>query len=509
MDSASLFDAGPPPPCPAPFNMADHVLTAGRRSPDKCALSVLGQDSREDWSFAELEAAVRGIAAGLTERGYGPGARIVLRLGNRPEYPLAYLGAIAADMVPVPTSPQLTEREVAAIFANLAPAAVLTEYGIASAPHPQSLPLAEVRQMMRQPGTEYVTGDPERPAYIVYTSGTSGTPRAVEHAHRAIWARRMMHDGWYGLRPEDRVLHAGAFNWTYTMGTGLMDPWSVGATALIPAPGTPPETLPHLIAEHSATIFAAAPGVYRKFLKQNMNWQAPALRHGLSAGEKLSPTLRSLWQDVTGTPVLEAYGMSECSTFISAPPGAALPEGATGRPQNGRRIALLDEAGAPVPLGQDGTIAVHRSDPGLMRGYVGAPEATRDKFIGDWFLTGDHASMDAEGWITYLGRRDDMMNAGGFRVSPLEVEAALAGLPGAETLAVTDIEVKPDVRVILCFYTAAAPGDPETMRAFASSRLAAYKQPKDYIHIDALPTGPNGKLARAALQTLWRDHDQA
>ncbi len=508
MVSVSLFDAGPPPPCPAPFNMAAYVLAAGTRTPDKHALSVLAHSARQDWTFAELEAAVRGIAAGLMARGFGPGARIVLRLGNRPEYPLAYLGAIAANMVPVPTSPQLTSTEVASIIAELAPAAVLTEDGIASAPHPQSIPLADLQRMMHLPGAEYVLGDPERPAYIVYTSGTSGTPRAVEHAHRAIWARRMMHDGWYGLRADDRVLHAGAFNWTYTMGTGLMDPWSVGGTALIPAPGTAPEALPRLVTEHEATIFAAAPGVYRKFLTQDMNWSTPALRHGLSAGEKLSPTVRRLWADVTGTPVLEAYGMSECSTFISAPPGAAVPEGTTGRPQTGRRIALLDSNGAPVPLGEDGTIAVHRSDPGLMRGYVNAPEATRDKFSGDWFLTGDHASMDPDGWITYLGRRDDMMNAGGFRVSPLEVEAALAGLPDAETLAVTDIEVKPDVRVIMCFYTAPAPGDPEAMRAFASSRLAAYKQPKDYIHIDALPTGPNGKLARAALQTLWRDNDQ-
>jgi acyl-coenzyme A synthetase/AMP-(fatty) acid ligase len=317
----------------------------------------------------------------------------------------------------------------------------------------------------------------------------------------------MMHNGWYGLCESDRVLHAGAFNWTYTMGTGLMDPWSVGATALIPAPDTPPEALPGLIAEHEATIFAAAPGVYRKFLKRDMRWNAPALRHGLSAGEKLSPLVRETWTAITGTAVLEAYGMSECSTFISAPPGERLPDGATGRPQVGRRIALLGEDGAPVPLDTDGTIAVHRSDPGLMLGYVDAPEATAARFNGEWFLTGDHAKMDAEGWITYLGRRDDMMNAGGFRVSPLEVEAALAGLPGVDSFAVTDIEVKPDVRVIMAFYTSASGLDQAELHRFASSRVAAYKQPKDYIRIDALPTGPNGKLARAQLQRFWRSDD--
>lgn len=505
----SVFDQGASPACPNPFNMAAYVLAHAQTCAAKTALSVLDGATRRDWSFAQIEAAVRGIATGLQTAGLKPGDRVVLRLGNRPEYPLAYLGAIAAGIVPVPTSPQLTAREVQSIFSGLSPAAVIVEDGIASAPHPHMISLDDLQHMMHLPAAEFVLGDPDRPAYIVYTSGTSGTPRAVEHAHRAIWARRMMHDGWYGLRESDRVLHAGAFNWTYTMGTGLMDPWSVGATALIPAPHTAPETLPDLIAQHDATLFAAAPGVYRKFLQRGATFDAPALRHGLSAGEKLSPAVRAMWQDVTGTQVLEAYGMSECSTFISAPPGLLPPEsGATGKPQAGRKIALLDETGQPVAYGEDGVIAVHRSDPGLMLRYVGAPEATRGRFIDDWFITGDHARMDAAGWVTYLGRRDDMMNAGGFRVSPVEVEAALAELPGVDTLAVTDIEVKPDVRVIMCFYTSASEQDPRSMRAFASQRLAAYKRPKDYIRIEALPTGPNGKLARAQLQTFWRSNDQ-
>ena len=113
-------------------------------------------------------------------------------------------------------------------------------------------------------------GAPDRPAYIIFTSGTSGTSRGVIHAHRAIWARRMMVDGWYGLNADDRVLHAGAFNWTYTLGTGLMDPWTIGATALIPSGGTTPAQLPALLRNHGATIFAAAPGVYRQLLKSEM-----------------------------------------------------------------------------------------------------------------------------------------------------------------------------------------------------------------------------------------------
>ncbi|MEP4198154.1 MAG: class I adenylate-forming enzyme family protein [Aliishimia sp.] len=504
----SVFDQGSAAPCPSTFNMAAYVLAHAAKHPDKTALSVLHKDHTTDWTFAQINAAVRGIAQGFLEAGLQPGQRILLRLGNRPEYPLAYLAAIAVDLIPIPTSPQLTEKETQFIIDDLAPEAILHEDGVACPPHSKRIDIQDLTAMMLLPGAEFTFGPPDRAAYIVYTSGTSGKPRAVLHAHRAIWARRMMHDGWYGLHHADRMLHAGAFNWTYTMGTGLMDPWSVGATALIPSPNTAPDVLPGLMARHNATLFAAAPGVYRKFLKDDQKLNAPALRHGLSAGEKMSPAIQQAWTDASGTRVLEAYGLSECSTFISAAPKMDIPKGATGRPQHGRKIALLDAHGMPVPIGTAGTIAVHKSDPGLMIGYVNAATETAQRFSGDWFVTGDQAQMDAAGYITYLGRNDDMMNAGGFRVSPLEVEASLNAFPGIEAIAVTDVEVKPDLRVIMAFYTGPKTLDHKTFTAFASDRLAAYKVPRDFIHVAHLPTGANGKLARAQLQRLWRPHDQ-
>ena len=450
----SVFDHGPCAPCPAPFNMAAHVLAHADDLPQKTALSVLiGANQSENWSYAALARAVRGTATGLLQSGLAPGDVVLMRLGNTVEFPIAYLGAIAAGLVPVPTSSQLTAPEVQGIIDTVDPAAILLGDGIAC-PETQvpvvSQPALEAMRAL--PPAPWHMGDPNRPAYIIFTSGTSGIPRAVVHAHRAIWARRMMYQGWYGLRGDDRLLHAGAFNWTYTLGTGLMDPWASGATALIPAPGTAPEALPDLIDHRGATIFAAAPGVYRKFLTQ-ITHPFPSLRHGLSAGEKLSDTIREGWSKATGTPIFEAFGMSECSTFISGSPAHPSAPGALGRPQDGRRIALLGEDGAPVPLGEEGVIAVHRSDPGLMLGYHNQPEATADRFAGEWFLTGDHARMDADGQITYAGRADDMMNAGGFRVSPLEVEAALASHPGITQCAVTDIAVKRDARLIMAFYT--------------------------------------------------------
>ncbi|WP_137700507.1 class I adenylate-forming enzyme family protein [Marimonas lutisalis] len=504
----SVYDEGPFAPCPAPFNFTAHVLGRADALPDKIALAVLGPARAERWSYARLQAAVRGTGTGLLRAGLRTGDIVLMRLGNTVEFPIAYLGAIAVGCVPVPTSSQLTEREVAAMIDTLRPAAILLGDGVACPADP-GVPVIgqdELEAMRDLEPCAWQIGDPDRLAYIIFTSGTSGKPRAVMHAHRAIWARHMMHDGWYGLTEADRLCHAGAFNWTYTLGTGLMDPWSVGATALIPAPGTAPETLPLLLKRHDATIFAAAPGVYRKILNRNAQLDLPKLRHGLSAGEKLSEALRAAWNTASGTMLYEAFGMSECSTFISASPDTPARPGTLGRPQKGRRVAIVDDAGQPVEMGADGTIAVSSRDPGLMLGYLGAEDETRARFRGEWFLTGDHGAMGPDFMIEYHARVDDMMNAGGYRVSPLEVEAALHDFPGLADIAVTDVEVKADARVIAAFYTAPAPLDEAALAAYAGERLARYKQPRLFLHVAELPRNPNGKLQRQALKQVYEAH---
>jgi len=416
------------PPCPPLFNLAAHVLGRADDHPDKPALCVLHPQGAETLSFGALKSAVLGTASGLFALGLVTGDRVLMRLGNTVDFPILYLAALTVDLIPVPTSAQLTSPEITAMAALIRPALTVAAPGVALPDPPgRILTLDALRALRTNPPAAFAMGDPDRPGYIVFSSGTSGVARGVVHAHRAIWARRTMVDGWYGLTADDRLLHAGAFNWTYTLGTGLMDPWAMGATALIPGNDVGPADLAPLLARHGATIFAAAPGVYRQMLRHDMA-ALPALRHGLSAGEKLPEATRAAWHSATGTPIYEAYGMSECSTFLSGSPTAPAPQGTLGRAQPGRRIAIRGDTG-PLPAGQPGTIAIAADDPGLMLGYLDAPEATAEKFRDGWFITGDTGVMDATGAVTYLGRDDDMMNAGGYRVSPVEVEQALATGP--------------------------------------------------------------------------------
>ena len=484
--------------------MARHVLEASfLRVPDRMALQIISPRGAERWSYARLMAAVRGCGTGFLARGLRPGDRVLLRLGNEVAFPVAFLGAIAAGLVPVPTSAALTAAEVARMAAIVRPALIVGGHGVAL-PDPLPCPVVTASEMMgweALPPCDWDMGAPDRLAYAVFTSGTSGRAQAVAHAHRAIWARGMMHRGWEGIGEGDRLLHAGAFNWTYTLGTGLMDPWTLGAVAMVPAPGVEVAALPLLMKRFDVTVFAAAPGVYRQMLRGAMP-ALPRLRHGLSAGEAMGPDIRAAWAQATGRAVHEALGMTEVSTYISGSPDRPARPGTAGWVQPGRRVAVLDEEGRPVARGAQGVLAVHRSDPGLMRGYLGDEAATAARFRGDWFLTGDLAEMAADGAVIYRGRADDLMNAGGFRVSPQEVEAAMATCPGLADCAVTEVEVKPGVSVIACFYTSDAPPSDAALAAHAEAHLARWKQPRLWCRIDALPRSANNKVNRRALPGL-------
>ena len=506
----SLFDKGPPPSCPAQFNLAAYALRHASETPNKTALELIGGSRHDIWSFHRLEQAVLATGAGLLDRGLRPGDLVLLRLGHSIDFPLSFLGAIAVGLVPVPCAAQLTEIEIAKLILDLAPAAIIYDPEIgcfaterAANTACQIIDLAVLRDMRQGPPASYLRGDPNRLAYIIYTSGSSGTPRAVMHAHRTIWARRMMGADWADIHRTDRLLHAGAFNWTYTLGTGLLDPWRCGATSVISATPGKFNNLPQLLNRHEITIFAAVPAVFRKILADQTTLELPKLRHALSAGEKMPDTLQNAWRGATGCPVYEAYGMSECSTFISASPSHPARPGAVGLPQTGRRVAIVDNDG-PVAIGTQGMIAISRHDQGLMLGYRHAKQALGRLVDGEWFVTGDQGIMDRDGQIEYCGRADDIMTAGGYRVSPLEVEAALRLYPNIGDIAVTEVEVRPHVSVIAAFYTGSVDLDHDAVNRFVKTRLARYKQPRLYVHISRLPTGPNNKILRHKLRDYYR-----
>ena len=481
---------------PDPFNLAGYVMARAAAQPEKIALATLGPARAERWSYARLADAVTRAGGGLLAAGLSPGDRVILRMGNSAGFPIAFLGAIRVGIVPMPTPAALTAPEITRLAHSLPPDAILAEPGIALPDI--ACPVHSV-DILDGPESALAATHADDLAYVVFTSGTSGRPKPVAHAHRAIWARRMMWRDWYDLREGDRLMHTGAFNWTYTLGTGLLDPWAAGATALVPVDGTDPAMLGLLAKRHDATILAGAPGIFRKLLARDLP-ALPRLRHALSAGEALPPSIRARWQAATGTDIHEALGMSECSTFLSAAPARPAPEACIGYAQAGRRLAVLDDAGTQAPDTVQGRLAIHRSDPGLSLGYLDADGRPDLPLSGDWFVTGDLVTRRADGAYTYHGRADDILTAGGFRIAPSEIEAAFDGARDVTDCAALVIRPNPETTILALAYCGGA--SESYLHEHAKDHLAPHKRPRAWLCLDALPRGANGKLNRRALGDL-------
>ncbi len=491
------------------FNLAGFCLTdnAARRA-KKTALILTDGAIETRLSYEQFDLAVRRLAAGLSSLGLAPGARVMIRRGNDLFYVLSFFALIAAGLVALPSSAQLTQEEADFLVADSGAAAAICSTGL-SVRGTRVIDDSELARLSAFPPRGFAGTTPDDPAFLIYTSGTSDQPKGVLHAQRVILGRAPMLDHWLGLSESDIMLHAGAINWTFTLGVGLMDPFARGASAVLYHGRADARVWPKLIARFSATIFAAVPGVLRQMLRapdctpENL----ASLRHGVVAGEALAPALLAQWRERAGKPLYEALGMSEISTYISSGPTIPTRPGSPGKPQPGRRVAILPLEGGedPLPPGKSGLIAVHRSDPGLMLGYWRRPDAEREVFRGEWFTGGDVAELDADGYLWLHGRADDLMNAQGYRVSPAEVEAILSHAPGVADVAVAERKVREDVSVI-CAFVVPAPGaapDEAALQRHCAEHLAAYKNPKKYIFVAELPRTKNGKIARRNLPEAW------
>jgi acyl-coenzyme A synthetase/AMP-(fatty) acid ligase len=497
------------------FNLAGYCLGTGLQTrPQQPAIFFVDADGRQETlTFAAFGERMRRLSAGLTALGLARGDRVLLRLPTGPDAALSFFAAIAAGLVPVTCSTMLTRRELGELAAETEARLLLQAEPPGGADEGPALPELilgptelQERAGRRAPAPIAATA-PEDPAFLIFTSGTGGRPKGVLHAQRSVLGRRPMRLGWQGFGPGDRVMHAGQLNWTYTLGVGLMDPWAVGATALLSTGPHDPARWPELIGKHEVTVFAAVPTVFRQILRYGRPelLRRTSLRHCLTAGEALPPEVLAAWMEATGKPIYEALGMSEISTYISSGPTTPIRPGSPGRPQPGRRVAVLPaEGGAtPLPPGQTGLLAVHRSDPGLMLGYWRQPEATEAAMRGAWFTGGDLAEIDRDGYVWFHGREDDVLNCQGYRVSAIEVERTMAPHPAIAEVAVGESRRADGVALMTAYVVPAVERpDQREILAWTAGRLAAYKCPKLIRLVPALPRTPNGKVMRKRLEEV-------
>jgi acetyl-CoA synthetase len=480
-------------------------------------------------TFAELAARTSRFGQLLGDLGVGVGERVLIRLPNCIEYPTVFLGAMKRGAIPVPTSILLTAEEVLYLAQDSGATTMVTDRTTWNALHDTIESLGHVLHVVltgmgerAAPRRVAVTDldvalaavgrcqEPRRtraddPAYLVYTSGTTGYPKGVLHAHRALLGRQPSSTYWFNFLPEgDRVLHSGKFNWTYVLGTGLMDPLYRGHTAIVHEGSNDAAIWPGLIARHEATTFIGVPTLYRHIIQRTPYGRAdvPTLRHCMCAGEQLSGELLVAWRERFGLDIYEGLGMTECSYYLCETVSRPIRPGSAGFAQPGHDVKLLDpQTWREVAAGEEGMICIPRTDPALMLRYWNQPEETAACFHGEWFLTGDYARRDAAGYIWFLGRRDDLINSFGYRVSPHEIERVLKDHPDVADVAAVGEEVARD-KVLVTAYVIPRAGttvSADAVAEYARQRLASYKAPKIVYLVDEFPRTRNGKILRRGL----------
>jgi len=480
-------------------------------------------------TFANLSFRTSQFAQLLRNLGVGVGERVLIRLPNCLDYPIAFLGAMKRGAISVPTSTLLTIEEVLYLARDSSAEVLVTDKAmwskLASQIHDcpklkyillsgqgectpandkniQVLDLSQALFQIEDWEAPHQTKS-EDPAYLVYTSGTTGYPKGVLHAHRALLGRTPASTYWFDFSEtsQDRIMHSGKFNWTYVLGTGLMDPLYLGKTVIVHEGKNDATTWPRLIAKHNATIFIGVPTIYRQILQKTTfnKEEVPSLRYCMSAGEHLSDEVLALWRERFDIDIYEAVGMSEFSYYLCETKSRPIRPGSAGFPQPGHNIQLLNpDTLQPVAVGEEGMICVPDDDPGLFLEYWNLPEETAKLKHDGWFFTGDYARYDEDGYIWFLGRKDDIIKSFGYRVSPYEIERVLKSHPAVADCAAVGEEIEKD-KVLVVAYVILQPDQsvtPDELQSFGKQHLAAYKAPKVVYLAKDFPRTKNGKILR-------------
>ena len=526
---------------PKAFNIGVACTDRHLGTPQASNIAMIVEDDvlgTSQITFNELSRKTDQFAQVLRNLNVQVGDRVLIRLPNSLDYPIAFLGAMKMGAISVPTSTLLTAEEVAYLAKDSGATVLVTDaaawevmageiesalgqsptlkhvllsQAVETKPHStfNVLNLAASLHETQECEAPYKT-QANDPAYLVYTSGTTGYPKGVLHAHRALLGRQPAAQYWFnysdaadanGSQKQDRIMHSGKFNWTYVLGTGLMDPLYLGKTVIVHEGKNDAQKWLDLIQKHAATIFIGVPTIYRQILQKTTTTgaQLPSLRHYMSAGEHLSDEVLSQWRERFGLEIYEAVGMSEFSYYLSQSKFRPIRAGSAGFPQPGHDIQLLNpETLEAVETGEEGMICVPDNDPGLFLCYWNLDDETAKYKHDGYFFTGDYAKYDADGYIWFLGRKDDIIKSFGYRVSPYEIERVYKGHPDVADCAAVGEEIEKD-KLLVVIYVILKPEastSPDELLGYGKQHLAAYKTPKTVYLAQDFPRTKNGKILR-------------
>ena len=517
------------PASPDFLNIAQEFVTRpAREHPQKIA--IVGTERRA--TYADVEAQMDRVAYALQDYGCLPRDRVLIVLPDSLEFIAAFFGAAKIGALPVPVNSMARANDYqhylsdsgarfAIVHSNsfdeLKPAlhGTAIDWTVVVGATTRAENLGQKSMVSWDDWLSKIRGDvlahptaADDPAFLLYTSGSGGAPRAAVHRHGSMLATSTAYaQGVLGLRPEDITFSVSKLFFAYGLGAGMYFPLAAGASTLLFPERPRADLIADAVRKHRPTVFFSVPTFYAALLREAETGAAmdfSSLRLAVSAGEALPGEIFVRFRERFGVEILDGLGSTEMRhMYMSARPGKTR-AGSCGGPVPGYRVKIVDEEEREVPDGDNGNLWV--SGPSRFIGYWKAPEITRTRLRGDWYLTGDKLMRDADGFYHYCGRADDMMKISGMWVSPIEVENALLGHPAIAECAVVgqfdSVGLTRAVAYIVLRRGVQQPGgamDSE-ISAWLRTRLVGYKCPEEFRFVPELPKTVTGKIQRFRLR---------
>jgi acyl-coenzyme A synthetase/AMP-(fatty) acid ligase len=461
-------------------------------------LAIDAAGERRVWHFSELFAVSAGLSGALAARGVHREDVVMTLIGNRVEWVISMLACFRMGAVAMPCNPQLRRKDLELRIAAANPVLCIGEERYLGE-LPEGVPYLGMGDLDRildedfeqDPPAEAVDLDPEDPAVIIFTSGTTGEPRGVLYPQRYLTGQELQAEHWFGAREDELAWCTAAPGWSKSARNVFIAPWLRGAAALIHDARFDPEQRLEIIERENVNVLCQAPTEYRIIAKRTQLRPLPSLRRMVSAGEPLNPEVIAAFREEVGIPIGDGYGQTETGAVTGMRPDEDDParDGSMGRALPGVETRIV-EGELQVKAGTVPTFFSH---------YLGS-----EPFAEEWWPTGDHVREDADGYLWFEGRDDDIIVSAGYRIGPFEVESALVSHPAvaeAAAVAAPDEERGSVVRAVVVLRE----GEPSDelaseLQEHVRSVTAPYKYPRIVEFADELPKTPSGKIRRSALR---------